>query len=422
MKLLAVLLIALLGALSVAAESSARHSLRKAPSHIPSGLLELVGLGTASSSQAPPLAPETPPTCNSDTQGSPRSSSEDSTAHARALPTLPAIDALVAPSIGVDTPGLAVLVTRNGAVLHAKGYGFSDIAANKSVNVNSIFELASVSKQATGLAVRILIRQGKLRLDTKIARVLREFRGKAADGARAVTVNDCLRHLSGLDDYLGDNDFEYSPFTTNREVIRWLADQALLRTPGTAFEYSNSGYIVLASLVAKASGMDFPTFMRRNVWRKLGMSATGLRRPVFPRRRVTGYRGKGVFTTDREDSTVLGDGNVYTSIADLAKYERGLARNLLLPKNATASLFNNGQFNDGSPIVDDEGLGYGFGWTIAEGTRGKVAYHDGSWYGTSTYYLRNLIDGVSVVVLANGADFDGGTLTVAIARAAAALV
>lgn len=116
-----------------------------------------------------------------------------------------------------------------------------------------------------------------------------------------------------------------------------------------------------------------------------------------PDRRVTGYRGEdGDFTPAFDPTVVQGDGNVFTTLADLARYEAGLWQGAYLQD--TAALFSTGTYDDGTPIADEDGLGYGYGWELD----GDMALHTGSWDGTSTLYQRNLDTGVTVILLANG--------------------
>jgi hypothetical protein len=101
-----------------------------------------------------------------------------------------------------------------------------------------------------------------------------------------------------------------------------------------------------------------------------------------------------------------GDGSVLTNLRDLARYERSLVKHRLLDARHTAMLFRNGNFDNGNPIDDGEGSGYGFGWSVSTWNGSRYAAHSGSWMGTSTYYLRNLDSGISVIVLANVEDLD----------------
>ncbi len=335
-------------------------------------------------------------------------------------PTIDAVDRVVEPVIGQDTPGLGVLVMKGGEVLHMKGYGYTDIASKAPVTRDSLFDLASVSKQMTAQAAMLQMEDGLYTPETEIATILPAFEDQPGE-ERALTVSDLVHHVSGLADYLdGNEELNYGAETTNAEVVAWLARQPLLRPPGTKFDYSNSGYLTLGTLVTKADDKkSLDDVLEERIFKPLGMTSSGLvtSSRIDENRQVTGYSGtKGKFDESYSPTVTEGDGNVITSLADLAKYEKALATNALLSEEATEKLFENGTYDDGSAIEED-GEGYGYGWSIATGKQ-NYATHSGSWMGTSTYYQRNLTSGVTVILLANGEDISLGDLATEVEQAA----
>lgn len=335
-------------------------------------------------------------------------------------PRLPAVDAVAAEAVGSATPGLALLVTHAGQVVHIRGYGHADLQRRFAVTPDTVFDLASVSKQFTALAVALLIAEGRWTLDSEVADVLPEF---ASDGEqRAITVGDLVHHLAALPDYLAVWDEEFEESSTNTEVVAWLARQPLEGAPGLRYEYSNSAYLLLAGAVAAAAGTrDLQAFLQGRVWQPLGMRSTSIGAPVagLPRARVArGYAGAdGDFEISESPGLVQGDGSVLTSLRDLARYERALVERRLLDARHTAMLFRNGEFDNGNPLDDGDGYGYGFGWSLGNWEGSRYATHSGSWMGTSTYYLRNLDSGVSVIVLANVEDLDVESIAMAVEAA-----
>lgn len=314
-----------------------------------------------------------------------------------AEPTLPAVDTIAEGFIGDTTPGLGVLVLREGKVLHIAGYGFADIAAETPVTPDSIFDLASVSKQMTALAARMQIEEGLYEEETPVADLLPAFAD--IDSPRPITVGDLIHHLSGLTDYLSWDD--YGVDTTNDDVVAWLAEQPLDHDPGSTFDYSNSGYLTLGSVIAAAEGAEsLHDVLQARVWDVAGMEDTALPDPIDADRRVTGYDGTGGdFSESMDPNIVEGDGNVFTTLNDLARYEAAFWDGSLLDDPAT--LYANGQYDDGSPIADDSDEGYAYGWSVTGGAT-EYATHTGSWMGTSTLYVRNLTSGVTIILLANG--------------------
>jgi len=315
-----------------------------------------------------------------------------------AQPQVSTIDDLANAFIDDTTPGLGVLVTRGGEVVHIAGYGAADIESETPITPQSIFDLASVSKEMTALAARMQIEAGLYDEETPIADILPAL--AAIDTPRPLVVADLLFHMSGLPDYLEWED--YGNETTNDEVLDWLVTQELDHAPGKQFEYSNTGYLVLGAVVAAAEDADdLAGVLQARVWGPLAMSDTALPDPADPARRVTGYDGEnGDFEVAMDPNVAQGDGNVFSTLSDLAKYEAALAGGDLLED--TEALFMQGRFDDGNFVQDEGDISYGYGWQVYEADGESYAAHSGSWTGTSTYYLRNLSTGVSVILLANG--------------------
>lgn len=317
-------------------------------------------------------------------------------------PRIAAVDAVVDPVIGGDTPGLAVLVTGQGRTLHMAGYGLADLETAEPVTEESIFDLASVSKQMTALLVAMQMEEGSYGADTPVADLLAAL--EEGDTQRPLTVGDLVHHLGGLPDYLNGS-LDYDGATTNADVIAWLGGEDREAEPGAVFAYSNTGYAALGAMVAATDGMEsLGDVLEMRVWGPLGMTDTALLGPADAGLAVTGYAGTGGDFTPAFEATVIeGDGNVFSNLVDLAKYEAALSEGALLQD--MPALFVNGALDDGSAI-DDDGQGYGFGWFLETIDGAEYALHSGSWMGTSTYYQRNLATGISVILLANGEDID----------------
>lgn len=221
------------------------------------------------------------------------------------------------------------------------------------------------------------------------------------EGAANITVAHLIHHLSGLPDYLEWDD--YSDAKSNQDVLNWLKTQNLKSDPGTVFNYSNTGYLVLGSVIAAAEGKhNLASVLQARIWGPRQMGDTALPRPADPPRRVTGYSGKaGDFSISTFPDNAQGDGNVHSTLQDLARYEAGFWDGSFLDNISV--LFETGRYTNGNPLFED-GLGYGYGWAVSQD--GDYADHAGGWAGTSTYYLRNLRTGVAIVLLANGEDAD----------------
>jgi CubicO group peptidase (beta-lactamase class C family) len=311
--------------------------------------------------------------------------------------------------IDAEGPGVAVLVMRSGEIVHAKGYGLADLSG-APITERSIFDLASVSKHITGTAISLLIDQGKIAPEDPVKRHVRALR--LEDEERAITIQDLLWHVSGLPDYTGDawdgTDEEFEQLTP-AGLVEWLNGQELVSAPGIEHVYNNSGYALLARVVEEVSGQSYASFVDQHLFRPLGMRHTvaldtlGRKLP----NRVTGYTSKGGKPKKTSSPTVIqGDGNVFTCIADLVHWERALLGATLVSREALERAWSAGTLDDGSAIEDENGYGYGYGWCVDEDEDSPSIFHDGSWDGTATSFVRYLDDAVSIVLLSNDDEMD----------------
>jgi CubicO group peptidase (beta-lactamase class C family) len=318
------------------------------------------------------------------------------------------LDALLQDRVQPDGPGVAVLVMRNNQVFYAEGHGLRDMDPPAPITAETVFDLASVSKQMTAIAILILLEQGALGLEDPIREHLPEWEDVDVDNP--VRISHLLYHTSGLEDYTGDawdgNDAEFAALDLEAHLT-WLQAQAPLADPGAEFAYNNSGYGLLALIVQRVSGQPFARFMDAAIFVPLGMTQTLVYEQLdqgIPNQ-ATGYwvGDDGDIEPSTFPSLMAGDGNVFSSLMDLARYDRALRQNTLISGETLALAFTPGTLADGSPIEDeDEGESYGMGWEVTA----DYVHHSGSWLGTSTYYRHYLAPEISLVVLSNDEAYD----------------
>jgi CubicO group peptidase (beta-lactamase class C family) len=310
-----------------------------------------------------------------------------------------------------DGPGVAAAVLERGELRLAVYRGLADIDTGTPIDGDTLFDLASVSKQMTAVAVLQLVGAGEIDLDAPVGEVIEDF--AVPERGRAITPRDLLQHLSGLPDYSGDafedGDEAFRRLTTETH-LDWLNQQRALRPPGRRFEYNNSGYALLALLVERASGQRFRDYLRGSLFAAAGMPRSEVLDRLdrrFPRQ-ASGYRsGDGEVEPSTLPTRITGDGNVYSSLTEMIAWCRALDGRVLLAPSLRRQLFENGSFDNGEPI-DEEGDGYGFGWYLDGG--GDGAYHSGSWYGSATYLARQPSTRRWVIVLSNDEDVDAGAI------------
>ena len=251
------------------------------------------------------------------------------------------IEAIFADLKSNTAPGGAVLVIKDGRAVFSRGYGVTDLRSLGKIDAHTNFRLASVSKQFTAMAIILLVHDGKLRYDERLTDIFPDF---PAYG-RAISVRHLLNHTSGLQDY---EDLMSAGRCVSPEKIFQIKDAGVLTllrqqtatkfAPGTSWEYSNSGYAVLAMIVEKVSDEEFGQFLQERIFGPLKMRNT----VAYDRgknevlHRAYGHsRKEGVWqeTDQSPTSAVLGDGGIYSSLDDLAKWDEALRQHRLVSES-----------------------------------------------------------------------------------------
>jgi len=322
------------------------------------------------------------------------------------------VAALLAVYDGDDRPGACVLARHRGTLLYERCVGMADIQAGRAATPQTNFRLASVTKQFTATAVLRLVSQGRLTLATTLREVFPDF----PPWADAVTVHHLLTHTAGLVDYE-----DLMPPSEAQILDDGVLD--LLRTqdstyfpPGSAFRYSNSAYAVLARVVEERGGRPFAAYLEDEVFRPLAMATTVAheegRSTVAAR--AYGYShdddGTWVRTDQSTTSAVLGDGGVYSSLRDLARWlEVVEERRAVLDSTLAAAAFTEARTSDGS------GVGYGYGWFLDSADGRRRIRHEGSTIGFRNAVQRLPEDDLTVLFLSNRNEIDAGLMDALVA-------
>jgi CubicO group peptidase (beta-lactamase class C family) len=323
-----------------------------------------------------------------------------SRAASSAAPDNRAVDALFAPYAQPKSPGASLLVLRDGKALITRNYGLTDVENKVPCAPETNFRLASVTKQFTATAILLLVAEHKLKLEEFLTSVFPEF---PAYG-KPITVRHLLNHTSGLPDYEELIPSGTSLPVLDRDVLRILMKQEKgLFPPGAKFQYSNSGYSLLALIVESRSGLTFANFLKTRIFEPLKMRNTlayeqGL--SIVPNR-AYGYSAdaNSFKKTDQSlTSSVLGDGGIYSSVLDLARWDEALESSKLLGRHLQELAFTPG------PETEHPNTRYGFGWYIGEYRGLKEIWHSGNSIGFTTRIARFPEKHFTVIVLANRSD------------------
>jgi CubicO group peptidase (beta-lactamase class C family) len=310
---------------------------------------------------------------------------------------LSAIDTLFAAYTGTAVPGATVIVIRDGQVIARRAYGMANLETRMRSTPETDFRLASVSKQFTAMAIMLLVRDGKLRYDQPAREVLPELPA----AARAATIRHLLNHTSGLLDYEDLIPETRTAQLNDRDVLALLAPKdSLYFTAGSAYRYSNSGYVLLGLIVARVSGMTFPEFLRTRIFAPLGMTATVAHvegADTVPGRAYGYSPAGGGFTASDQSvtSATLGDGGIYTNVDDMVRWDRALSGTELVDAAALKLATTPPALPRGAATE------YGFGWFV-DVYRGERRWrHTGETSGFRNAMQRFPDRRLTVVVLTN---------------------
>lgn len=290
-----------------------------------------------------------------------------------------------------------VLVTKYDQVMYRGAFGYADFHRKDTLTTHTAFQLASVSKQFTAMAIMMLQEQGKLRYDDSVQQYIPDF------PYSGITIRSLLTHRSGLPNYTYFSD-ELWPNRkipiTNQDVLKLMEVHRpnIFYKPNTRFDYSNTGYALLASIVVKASGMSFATFLQKQIFTPLEMTHSFTYHELAAKEGgvANGYiSGKRKRNPDYLDN-VLGDKGIYSTVEDLYKWDQALYTQKLVKNSTIKEAFT------GSGLEKKKEEDYGFGWRIRQVESGDtVVYHGGLWHGYNTYLLRNPKDHSAIIVLSN---------------------
>jgi CubicO group peptidase (beta-lactamase class C family) len=335
------------------------------------------------------------------------------------------IAAIFSPLTDKKSPGVAVLVRTNDRTVFERGYGLRDLRTRAAIDTQTNFRLASCTKQFTATAIMLLMHDGKLRYEDTLTDIFPDF---PAYG-KTITIRSLLNHTSGLQDYeslMEEQERQLGPRWNEQnqiqdaEVLDLLKHQTKTKfPPGTQWAYSNSGYVVLGLLVAKISGIAFGEFLRERIFAPLKMEQTLAyekgKNEVAARAYGHTKEGKGWKETDQSStSATLGDGGVYSSLTDLAKWDEALAHHTLLDEHEMEPALTSAKLADGSqpkwPAGSDRPEGtpvsYGFGWFLDPYRGHARMWHYGDTMGFHTYIQRFDNYNLTIIVLCNRTDLD----------------
>lgn len=308
-----------------------------------------------------------------------------------------------------------VLIAEKGKIKYEKAHGFIEYEHKTPLQNSTLFELASVSKQFTAMTIMMLQEKGLLHYDDLVEKYL-------DIPYKNITIRHLLTHTSGLPDYqaIMDAHWDKTKVANNNDIITYLNKYAppSLFEPGSQYLYSNTGYVLLASITEKVSGRDFIEFCNTEIFQKLKMKSTAIR-TLEQKAALTNFALGHIFINDRNayvraDSfpssnyTIWlgnrkGPGRISSTVEDLFKWDQALYSNKLIQSNTLAQAFTPMKLTSGKMS------NYGFGWELVP--QENIVWHNGDNPGYKTIIVRFLENRATLIMLCNNASDEFENLT-----------
>ena len=310
------------------------------------------------------------------------------------------------------------LYAENGEIVSNGACGWVDAENTLPMQEDTIFEMASVTKQFTAAAIMLLVREGKLSVDDEYTKYYPEYPYKG------VTVRNLLTHTSGLPEGLETDDFVCPAWENEHrippcsEMLSFLVGYGKEAgcAPGERFEYNDINYCLLANLVEKLSGEKFEDFLKKNIFEPAGMDDTNIlhtRRDGRPTERIARNMvlEDGVLVPSdlsKAASYVVGSDGLngcdyaYTTVFDMLKWDRALRAGKVLTLDEQKLMYTTVRLNNGEDFYDEDGEGYGFGWCVRQDEEhGFVVSHAGGMPGLNTWFERYLDEDRVLLIFIN---------------------
>ena len=285
-----------------------------------------------------------------------------------------------------------VLVAKNGAVLLDKGYGYRNVAAGIRHDKNSIFQIGSVTKQFTSAIILKLQSAGKLNIQDPISKYFPQY-----PHGDSITIEQLMLHTSGIYSYTNDRSFmqnEVSKPSSRDKMMALFKDKPLDFSPGTKWQYSNSGYSLLGYIIESVTKKSYEQVVREYIFTPLKMTSSGFDfTHLQNKEKSTGYfafNKKDTTTSPIVDSSVsFSAGAIYSTTHDLYRWHQALEKNVILTRSQQEKAY--------SPVKNN----YGYGWVIDSMDGKRVVSHGGGIHGFTSNFSRIPTDDVCIILLSN---------------------
>ena len=307
------------------------------------------------------------------------------------------IDTYISTQYTSDTPGVSVLVAKNGKAIYSNAFGIANLETGLKADPKNVFEIGSITKQFTAVAILMLVEQGKLSVDDNITKYIPDYPTQG----KTITVHHLLNHTSGIQSYTGMARFKTLARTdmTPTALIDTFKNEPMEFDPGTQFKYNNSGYILLGHIIEVISGTSYENFIQANIFDTVGMTNSyyGSMAKLIPNRArgysetETGYRNADYLSL----TLPYAAGSIMSTTSDLLKWQNAISANTLIKRNTLENAIN------GSTLTSGEVISYGYGWIKGDLNGSATVEHSGGIFGYSSNGIYLPEEDVYVIGLTN---------------------
>lgn len=307
------------------------------------------------------------------------------------------VDALIAEDYPKDAPGVSILIAKNGKTIYTNARGLANMELEVPLNSNSVFEIGSITKQFTAVAILMLEEQGKLSVSDNITKYIPDYPTKG----KTITIHHLLNHTSGIKSYTSMRSFMKHARTdmTPTELINVFKNEPMDFDPGEKYKYNNSGYILLGHIIEVVSKTSYANFIEKNIFKPVGMTSSyyGSMKKIIPNR-ARGYskRNNDLVNADYLSLTLpYAAGSIMSTVGDLLKWQNALNANKLIKRTSLEKAINGSTLNNG------EKIDYGYGLIASDLNGSPTIEHSGGIFGYSTNGIYFPKEDVYVIGLTN---------------------
>lgn len=274
-----------------------------------------------------------------------------------------------------NEPGGVFLVAKNGNPIYRKAFGEANLELGVPMKTDNVFQIGSMTKQFTAVAIMMLEERGKLNVNDPISKYIIDF-----PNGKNITIHHLLTHTSGIKDFTKMRSImsiakkDVKP----KELVDFFKDEAVNFKPGEQFSYNNSGYVVLGYIIEIVSGKTYEDFIEQNIFDKVGMknSRYASDRDIV-KNRAYGYHNRGAYSNKMYISLSIpyASGSLMSTLDDMLKWQNAINDNSLIPEVSKKKVFTNYTLNNG------EHINYGYGWHLKNIDGVPTREHGGSIFG-----------------------------------------